>query len=188
MKTSRLLLHKLLLKWLFHGINTEFLPGWELETGESRPIVFFFQWSDSIRGENKDLKSTEGWLPAGVWAGGVEEELGLIVGSAEQVRGAGSRCSRQVGQKDPVPIPVVGACWDELRAAVFWGSLWKWSCQAPSSLDTPYSKSNCFPITWTSLCQQSSTLCSILCTTCTHFTKDHARHSLTSRCANSARV
>lgn len=179
MKTPRVLLHKLLLKWLFHRINAEFLPGWELGTAKNGPIVFFFKWSDSIRGENKDLKSTERWVPAGVWAGGVEGELEPISGAAEQVRGAQSRCSRQVGQRDLVPISVLGACWVELKAAAFWGTLWKCSSQALSSLDTPcsYLKSNCFPIPRTSLI--TATLFSSLCTTYTHFTKEQIRLSLT---------
>jgi len=70
----------------------------------------FFQCCDSIEGESNSLKSTQGWLFAGRSTGGAEEELGPIGGAAEQVRGAWSGCSRQVGQRDLVPTSVLGAC------------------------------------------------------------------------------
>jgi len=38
-------------------------------------FLFFFQWNDSIQGENQYLKSTEEWLPGGVQAGGLDEDL-----------------------------------------------------------------------------------------------------------------
>lgn len=113
MKKPRLLPHKLLLKWFLHQINAEFLHGWELGTAENGPIVFFL--SSAVIPLEMRIKAEkaekDGSLP--VAGQGVCNKLGSIDKAFEQARQVWSRWSRWVGERDKVPMSVLGANWAE---------------------------------------------------------------------------
>lgn len=117
------------------ALMLSFCLGENWEQQKVAPLKFFFpvEWFH-LRWE-KYLKSMKGWLPAGVWAGGGDEDLVAIS------RWDWNRCSRHVGQGPCANISPGGM---QPWASVFWGGLWTCSCKGLICLDTPcsYLKSN----------------------------------------------